>query len=719
MRDNKTAYEVIFHNHQNHIHYELKNDDSHNHVHDSGCDDCEESDEHGHNQIGKNDEGCPCCAAAIDLDEVATALNEISKNSSKLDNHSNSYGEMADFSSAAHWGIFLGIAGPLALIGMTAAIRNIKGTLNNKEKLDAVIKGLEQDIENLKNSRDSSSSDKDRENYSGVIQRLEAFEETLKNSEFDTKFNLVVPGVINGAASTAVLSSAVVASPWALPVIALYAGCQTARNGYDLWRTWNEILPEETREEVELNMNVGIRKINQITDSKRKFYATNTLGFAAFTAGAAITTVSALSVVGAPGLIVGIPLLAAGAVSTGITNNIWTNKFKPRNGELGVDRAMLDLESVAQEIGERREVKKILKNYRDKHLPSESTRRFGYSLLASLPFRNEKGANLLHNLNQSRVADSDSKDEDRLDLLERAINAKIVLKETKNHSGLEKSLKAISNLEVINYGGIEALSLKSFDRDKSVCAEILLGCKELGIDNKVLEKFIKNSVIKSSDEHDKSIKNEEDYLNKLKESGLFTIEGKKIILNLEALELKENKKYRKEFMNSFEEYLLFDYVEKLKYEQYGLNDFYWALDKQNKKQPLITIDAPVEEKKLQQNQEQVFDQRSASNAVEESKGSFADLSAVVEEKPQQNKKEASALSSADEKAGKHVHSDSCSHPVSFMGNYSVNKDGKLERSRKRQNPSPNAIGREPGEKISSRPFASGDASRSTSELGSL
>ena len=38
-------------------------------------------------------------------------------------------------------------------------------------------------------------------------------------------------------------------------------------------------------------------------------------------------------------------------------------------------------------------------------------------------------------------------------------------------------------------------------------------------------------------------------------------------------------------MNSLEECLLFDYVEKLKYEQYGLNDFYWALDKQNKKQP--------------------------------------------------------------------------------------------------------------------------------------
>ncbi len=35
-------------------------------------------------------------------------------------------------------------------------------------------------------------------------------------------------------------------------------------------------------------------------------------------------------------------------------------------------------------------------------------------------------------------------------------------------------------------------------------------------------------------------------------------------------------------MNSLEEFLMFDHVEKLKYEQYGLNDFFWALDKQTK-----------------------------------------------------------------------------------------------------------------------------------------
>ena len=276
------------------------------------------------------------------------------------------------------------------------------------------------------------ASGKKKEDLSGVIQRLEAFGETLKYSEFDTKFNLAVPGFINGAASTAVLSSAIMRSPWALPIIALYAGCQTIRNGYDLWGTWNRILPEEIREEVQLNVKVGIRKINQITDSKTKFYVANTLGFATFTAGAVITTLSALSVAGA-GMIVGIPLLAAGAVSTGITNNIWTNKFKPRNGDLGIDRPELDLKSIQQEIGERREIKKILKNYGDKHLPSKVVQRFGGSLLSSLPFFSEKGQKLLHKVNQSRISESDSSDADRLDLLERAINVKIVLKKTDNH----------------------------------------------------------------------------------------------------------------------------------------------------------------------------------------------------------------------------------------------------------------------------------------------
>lgn len=563
------------HDHQDHEHHE-------HHEHHENCDHCPDDDNASAKQIGKNDEGCPCCAAAIDLDEVATALNEITAKGGNLEAHKHSLGELVDFSSAEHWGIFLGIAGPLALIGLTAAFRNIKGTINNKSKLDAVIKGLEQDIAGYKNRRDNASGTQKRD-LSGVIQRLEAFRETLKYSEFDTKFNLAVPGFINGAASTAVLSSAIVSSPWALPIIALYAGCQTTRNAYDLWRTWNQILPEKIREKVQLNVKVGTRKINQITDSKRKFYAANTLGFATFTAGAVITTLSTLSVVGAPGMIVGIPLLAAGAVSTGITNNIWTNKFKPRNGDLGVDRNDLDLEKIKQEIGERREIKKILKNYRDKHLRGKAIKRFGCSLLSSMPFGDKKGAKLLHKVNQSRISESDSRDADRLDLLERIINAKIVLKKAENHKEADPLLKKISALEEISTEEKGKFGLSSFDKNKLVCEQIFESCRKLEIDTIVLDRFIKNAILKSSDEHDTSIKTKDAYLKALEQSGLFQISADEISFDIEALE--QNKNMKRDFMSSLEECLLFDYVEKLKYEQYGLNDFYFALDKQNKKQP--------------------------------------------------------------------------------------------------------------------------------------
>ncbi len=578
------SYTLLHHRHGDHVHFNLrkKSDHEHSHDHHDHCEPCGDGDNASKKQIGKNDEGCPCCAAAIDLDEVATALNEISAKGGNLEVHEHSLGELADFSSAAHWGIFLGIAGPLALVGLTAAFRNIKGTINNKSKLDAVIKGLEQDIAGYKERRDNASG-KEKEDLSGVIQRLEAFGETLKYSEFDTKFNLAIPGFVNGAASTAVLSSAIVSSPWALPIIALYAGCQTTRNGYDLWRIWNRILPEEVREEVQLNVKVGIRKINQITDSKRKFYAANTLGFAVFTVGAVITTLSALSVVGAPGMIVGIPLLAAGAVSTGITNNIWTNKFKPRNGDLGIDRAELDLESIQQEIGERREIKKILKNYRDKHLPSKAVKRFGCSLLSSMPFGNKKGAKLLHEVNQSRISESNSSDADRLDLLERAINVKIVLKEASNHNEIDPLLKRISGLEKISEDEKVKFDLISFNKNKPVCEQIFESCSELEIDTIVLDRFIKNAILKSSEEHDASIKTKEEYFDRLRRSGLFTINGDELAFDLKALE--ENQEMKRVFMNSLEECLLFDYVEKLKYEQYGLNDFYWALGKQNKEQP--------------------------------------------------------------------------------------------------------------------------------------
>lgn len=588
-------YKLIHHSHGNHAHINLRkkgdhddhshnHDDSHHHDHDhNNCGSCEDS----HDGLGKNEEGCPCCAAAIDLDEVATALNELMANSGGSDGHAHLFDKLADFSSSAHWGIFLGISGPLGLIGLTAAIRNVEGTLNNREKLNKVIKGLKKDIDGYKDRRDKSHG-KNKKDLTGVIQRLEAFQETLEYSKFDTDFNLAVPGVINGAASAAVLSTGIAATPLALPLIALYAGCQTVRNGYDLWRIWNRILPAEIREEVELNTKVGVRKINQITDSKRKFYAANSLGFATFTAGAAVTGLSAFSVIGAPGMLAGIPLLGAGAIATGVTNNLWTNKFKPRNADLGVSRVKLDLENIPKEIGKRRTVKKLLKNYRNEHLPQKSAKFFGASLLASLPFLDKKGATLRHKVNQSRVAESNSSDKDRLDLLERVINANRILKKAGNQKEVDSLIEKTLNFREINQSERKKFELVTLDREKPICEEIFKACGDVGIDDILLDRFIQNVIIKPSEDHDTSIKNKEDFVEKITGSGLFHVTGDEVTFDLKALE--ENDFFKNAFMNSLEEFLLFDYVEKLKYEQYGLNDFYWALDKQNKKNPLSKVD---------------------------------------------------------------------------------------------------------------------------------
>ncbi|MFT7099218.1 MAG: hypothetical protein ACJAS6_001092 [Rickettsiales bacterium] len=558
--------------------------------------------------INRSDEGCPCCMQAIDLDEVTAALSKVAQNAQGQS--ANPYGDIADFDSASHWGIFLGIAGPFALLGMTAAYRNIKGTINTKAKLKAVANHLQQDIDKQKLDLNSGTitnqdgttknlTDEEKENLGKVIQRLEAFHNSLKYSKFDTNFNLVVPGIINGVASTIVLSSAIVSSPWALPVIALYAGSQTMKNGYDLWRTWNEILPEELRGGVEINVNVGTKKVNQITNSKRKFYAANSFGFSTFTAGAIMTTIGAIPGPHSPAVLpIGLGLLTAGAVSTGITNNIWTARFKPRNAALGVDRKNLNPDQILAEIGHRRELKKLLKNYRDSHLPQKLDQRFAGSVYSALPFCQKKGAKFLHKTNQSRMSKSDSSPSNQTDLIERMVNVTRLLKSTKKKDEVAVMINKISNLEKISEAEKEQFNLFSFDKDKDVFVQIFDAFKELKVDNFVLNKFI-NNLIGSGSAHDTSIKNKQEYKERLKEvvgEGENREEGDRIIQIPKIFEINEdesvifrpevigtNEKFQSIFEKSLEECLLFSYVDKLKYEQYGLNDFYWALDKQVKK----------------------------------------------------------------------------------------------------------------------------------------
>jgi hypothetical protein len=544
-----------------------------------------------------SDEGCPCCAAGIDLDEVATAISEIGKEGTgdggvaSGEHGHNLAGGLADFSSASHWGIFLGISGPLSVVGLTAAYRNIKGTINTRKKLNHVIDGVEKDIAKYRNEGNTS-----------VVERLEAFKNCLKHSKFDTDFNLVVPGVINGAASGIVLSSAIWHSPWALPVIGAYSACQTGRNVYELIRTWNRILPENLAiKPLEI---AGTKKVNQITESKRKFYSANALGFLIFTVGAIVLFLSVIGVIpGLGALIAGIVLLTVGALSTGIMNNIWTNKFKPRNGNLGVDRKELNCWRALEEIGKRREIKKILKTYRNKHLPSSignKLKKFGYKVLTSLPFCEQKGAELIHNMN-----------------VEKCKERNYTPNGTLTRERLEM-LEAIAQVVVPNF---------QFKEGESNAKKVFRALKELKLEGVILEKFVKDYILKTSDEHDTSVKGLDEYKNKLLESGLFKEvveehhhqhhdhserhhskhehendrcdnghcehnhnnkddhkhkhhhDHRKVKIEFDLETLEKNPSAFKEFMNSLEQYLLFEHIEQLRYQQYGLNDYFWELDK--------------------------------------------------------------------------------------------------------------------------------------------
>ena len=89
------SYHLSSHTHGDHSHFNLSrkthhdhghsHDDHHDHKHSHGSEhahdeDCGDCDDGSHKKLmARSDEGCPCCVASIDLDEVATALNEIAK----------------------------------------------------------------------------------------------------------------------------------------------------------------------------------------------------------------------------------------------------------------------------------------------------------------------------------------------------------------------------------------------------------------------------------------------------------------------------------------------------------------------------------------------------------------------------------------------------------------------------------------------------------------
>ncbi|PIR39324.1 MAG: hypothetical protein COV35_02060 [Alphaproteobacteria bacterium CG11_big_fil_rev_8_21_14_0_20_39_49] len=199
------------------------------------------------------------------------------------------------------------------------------------------------------------------------------------------------------------------------------------------------------------------------------------------------------------------------------------------------------------------------------------------SLVSTLPFLQEKGANIRHAANLERIDKSDGNDKDRLDLVERLINIKKILKSESKNQDIKNKLvnfKEITKEEKTKYG------LVTFDKEGSDFKNIFEACKELNIDELIIDKFIQNHVLKAKEKHNTSLKDTKDITQQIKDSGLFKVIGSNIIPQME--EIQSSDKAKNSFMNAFEEVLLFDSVEKLRYEQYGLNDFYWSLDKVEK-----------------------------------------------------------------------------------------------------------------------------------------
>ena len=164
--------------------------------------------------------------AGIDLDEVVVAA----KAASSADGEAHGVSELADFRLGEHWAIFAGLGLTFGLVGITAAYRNVKNTLPVKNKLKALIKGVQKDIKRAEDYKKKSSGDRVQD-YDTLIIRLKAFEKSLKYSKFDANFNLVFPGVVNGAASSLLLSTVILEST----ICIACDECLRLRTGWPKW----------------------------------------------------------------------------------------------------------------------------------------------------------------------------------------------------------------------------------------------------------------------------------------------------------------------------------------------------------------------------------------------------------------------------------------------------------------------------------------------------
>ncbi|RAP32453.1 hypothetical protein DID75_04990 [Candidatus Marinamargulisbacteria bacterium SCGC AG-410-N11] len=564
---------------QNHVHFKIKKSNQVINLHKTTFQNGEGVDE-SHKikkklesiRISRDQEGCPCCVAGLDFDEFAAAMKTMLNN-----NHNQlASSQWVDFTSKQHWSIFFGISLPFALIGLTAAIRNIAGSWYNRKKINMVIKDIKEIIINIKREEAKQTVSVHKKQYNKLIKQLIAFQKTLTYSRFDSEFNFLIPGLVNGAASSMVLATSVWQQTFALPIIAVYSLGQVGRNIYDFIRVSNRsvFLKKKDKEASILNkkdrIQIGIQTVNQIGTSKRRFFIINTGNFFIFTIGAMMTFISSSFYAirsDAINLPLGLFLLGYGALSTGIANNIWPNKFKPRNGDLGVSRLQLDQAKCLEEIGLRRELKKELKKVHGKIIQLSRIKRISCKILTALPFCNKLGQYLLHKHNQTRFR--------------------------KIRKRLGEYRPVILN-KLLNKKGITSECLIDLYKQWQIC-------EKLGFDQDILNLLINDT------KHSYSIDRNDHQCNdhrhcygnsndkkKLKHQSCCGFHKKnEFIQKIECMDIfnklpngtyklkaisKIKPSIQKKLAEKIDFYLYFDLIEKLRYEERGLDDFYWKLE---------------------------------------------------------------------------------------------------------------------------------------------
>lgn len=508
------------------------------------------------NVIKADGEGCRCCARAIDVDEAA-GLAEAK--------HGGVGGESslvspADLTSPAHWGIF-SAAGMLATFGITAAYRNITGGFQNLKNIRLAIGNNKKSLDRL-------------EGHDRATQRLKGIQRGLEYSKFDTQWNIAVPGAVNGATSVTLMTTSVLSHPFAMPLLALYSILQSARGLYDTVRFWNAKLEpiKEVKSEQDLLYNDGVRKMNRITFRKRLFYPSNAIAFATLAVGASMLFLSApgIAVFGGAALpmILGVVLLCSGSLITAFTNNRWTNKFRPRNGDIGLDRSTTDAEDLVRAVGERREMKKLMLLRRSALFSKFQTKaalfnlkRNLWQLAAILPYMSDYAAKKNHELSKQEI---DFLNSNHKDLNEQVLS-------------LVEALKDKSSAERFR---VQPFNLTT----NSVFAKTCHGLEELGLLDDVLKNYHNEYHVPVA-EHNHATEStcqssccKHGKLEKeLQRLNGFTKRGNEWHFDPMMFEEYNNQEVIARFNKAVAFTLMCTEPEKMRYEQYGADAAYWNL----------------------------------------------------------------------------------------------------------------------------------------------